>query len=164
MVNSLVNPVLGAGFDREDLQCLLLPQSVANSLDTIKKVMISRFAQLAAAGSPAAATALPAITVGDAAAAPNAMEALGLVNSTVVAGAVEQGKQGLPAQVQEQLMRLISALLKPVVTGWYSVRTARSAMGWIERFCGGNFNWHSCASGPFCAAQRYEGNIALPYF
>ena len=167
LVNSLVNPVLGAGFDREDITYVsaFTTQSVANSLDTIKKVMISRFAQLAAAGSPAAATALPAITVGDAAAAPNAMEALGLVNSTVVAGAVEQGKQGLPAQVQAAIDATDFSVLETCggLVGTVSGQLA-AQWGGLNDFAVAISTGILAQAGPFCAAQRYEGNISLPYF
>lgn len=167
LVNSLVNPVLGAGFDREDITYVsaFTTQSVANSLDTIKKVMISRFAQLAAEGSPAAATALPAITVGDAAAAPNAMEALGLVNSTVVAGAVEQGKQGLPAQVQAAIDATDFSVLETCggLVGTVSGQLA-AQWGGLNDFAVAISTGILAQAGPFCAAQRYEGNIALPYF
>ena len=61
IVNSLVNPVIGAGYEREDITYVsaFTTQSIANSLDTIKKVMVGEFAERAAAGDPTAGEALP---------------------------------------------------------------------------------------------------------
>ena len=102
LVNSLVNPLISAGYEREELTYVsaFTTQSIANSLDTIKKVMISEFAARAGAGDPTAGQALPAIVVGDADEDPNAAEALNLLTAEAVAGAVQAGKQGLPEQTQ----------------------------------------------------------------
>lgn len=170
LVNSLVNPVLGAGFAREEITYVsaFTTQSVANSLDTIKKVMISEFAARAAAGDPTAGQALPAIVVRDVAVKPNAMEALGLVTQEAVAGAVALGKQSLPPEAAG-LIPLIDA------TDFSALQTCAGLAGTVSGQLSaqwGILNDFAVAvstgilgqAGPFCAAQRFEGNIALPYF
>ena len=170
LVNSLVNPVIGAGYARDDITYVsaFTTQSVTNALDTIKKVMVSEFAARAAAGDPAAGTSLPAIVVGDVDAAPTAMEALGLVTEQAVAGAVALGKQSLPPEAAA-LIPLIDATdfsalqtcagLAGTVTGQLSAQ-----WGMLNDFAVAVSTGILAQAGPFCAAQRYEGTVSLPYF
>lgn len=170
IVNSLVNPVIGAGFDREDITYVsaFTTQSIANSLDTIKKVMVGEFAARAAAGDPTAGEALPVIVVGDADAAPNAMEALGLVTEQVVAGAVATGIESLPPEAAGLIPFIedtdFSALetcagLAGTVSGQLTAQ-----WGAVNDFAVAVSTGILAEVGPFCAAQRYEGSVSLPYF
>ena len=167
LVNSLVNPVLGAGFDREDITYVsaFTTQSIANSLDTIKKVMISRFAQLAAGGDPSARTALPAITVRDVAAAPNVLEAIApeIGLSSLVTTVIDQSKQGR-SDIAAIDATDFSAL--ETCAGLAGTASGQLAAQWgeLNDFAIGVSTAILTQVGPFCAAQRYEGNIALPYF
>ncbi|WP_334031830.1 VolA/Pla-1 family phospholipase [Alteromonas sp. P256] len=167
LVNSLVNPLISAGYEREELTYVsaFTTQSIANSLDTIKKVMISEFAARAGAGDPTAGQALPAIVVGDADEDPTAMEALNLVTSDVVAGAVNTGKQGLPAQTQAFIDATDFSALETCAGLAGTVSGQLSAQwGALNEFAVGVSTAILTEVGPFCAAQRYEGNINLPYF
>ncbi len=170
LVNSLVNPVIAAGYDREDITYVsaFTTQSIANSLDTIKKVMISEFATRAAAGDTSAGEALPVIVVQDASAAPNAMEAIGLVTSDVVAGAVELGKQGLPAEAAPLIPVIDATDFSALETCSGLVGTASGQLsaqwGAVNDFAVGISTSILEEVGPFCAAQRYEGSVSLPYF
>jgi len=170
LVNSLVNPLIGAGYAREEITYVsaFTTQSVANSLDTIKKVMVSEFAMRAAAGDQTAGQALPAIVVGDVDVAPTAMEALGLVSAEAVAGAIALGKQNLPPEAAP-LIPLIDA------TDFSALQTCAGLTGTVTGQLAGQWGLVNdfavavstgilAQAGPFCAAQRYEGNIALPYF
>jgi len=167
LVNSLVNPVLGAGFDREDITYVsaFTTQSIANSLDTIKKVMISRFAQLAAGGDPSAPTALPAITVSDVSAAPNVLEAIApeIGLSSLVTTVIDQSKQGR-SDIAAIDATDFSAL--ETCAGLAGTASGQLAAQWgeLNDFAIGVSTAILTQVGPFCAAQRYEGNIALPYF
>ncbi|MFD3389745.1 VolA/Pla-1 family phospholipase [Alteromonas macleodii] len=167
LVNSLVNPVLGAGFDREDITYVsaFTTQSIANSLDTIKKVMISRFAQLAAGGDLSAPTALPAITVSDVSAAPNVLEAIApeIGLSSLVTTVIDQSKQGR-SDIAAIDATDFSAL--ETCAGLAGTASGQLAAQWgeLNDFAIGVSTAILTQVGPFCAAQRYEGNIALPYF
>ena len=167
LVNSLVNPLISAGYDREELTYVsaFTTQSIANSLDTIKKVMISEFAARAGAGDPTAGQALPAIVVRDANEDPTAMEALDLVTTEVVAGAVNTGKEGLPAQTQAFIDATDFSALETCAGLAGTVSGQLSAQwGPLNEFAVGVSTAILTQVGPFCAAQRYEGNINLPYF
>ncbi|CAB9493962.1 VolA/Pla-1 family phospholipase [Alteromonas macleodii] len=167
LVNSLVNPLLNAGFEREDVTYVsaFTTQSIANSLDTIKKVMISRFAQLAAGGDPSAPTALPAITVRDVAAAPNVLEAIApeIGLSSLVTTVIDQSKQGR-SDIAAIDATDFSAL--ETCAGLAGTASGQLAAQWggLNDFAIGVSTAILRQVGPFCAAQRYEGNIALPYF
>jgi Pla-1/cef family extracellular lipase len=170
LVNSLVNPLISAGYSREELTYVsaFTTQSVPNSVDTIKKVMVSEFAMRAAAGDPTAGQALPAIVVRDVDVAPTAMEALGLVSADVVAGAVALGKQGLPPEAAP-LIPLIDATdfsALQTCAGLTGTVTGQLAGQWgaINDFAVAVSTGILTQAGPFCAAQRFEGNISLPYF
>ena len=167
LVNSLVNPLISAGYEREELTYVsaFTTQSIANSLDTIKKVMISEFAARAGAGDPTAGQALPAIVVGDADEDPTAMEALNLVTTEVVAGAVNTGKEGLPAQTQAFIDATDFSALE-TCAGLAGTASGQLSAQWgaLNEFAVGVSTAILTEVGPFCAAQRYEGNINLPYF
>ena len=170
LVNSLVNPVIGAGYNREDITYVsaFTTQSIANSLDTIKKVMVSEFAARASAGDPSAAEALPAIVVEDADSDPTAMEAIGLVTEQVVAGAVEQGIEALPPEASALIPYIEATDFSALESCSGLVGTASGQMsaqwGAVNDFAVAVSSGILAQVGPFCAAQRYEGNISLPYF
>ena len=170
LVNSLVNPLLGAGFEREDITYVsaFTTQSIANSLDTIKKVMVSEFAARAAAGDPTAGQALPAIVVGDVDSAPTAMEALNLVTAETVAGAVALGKQGLPPEAAPLIPAIDATDFSALQTcaGLVGTVSGQLAAQWgpVNDFAIAVSTGILAQAGPFCAATRYEGNISLPYF
>ena len=143
-------------------------QSVSNVLDTVKQLMIAEFAGRAAAGDPTAGQALPAIIARDVDAAPNALEALGLVSPQLVAGVVQQGIAGLPAE---------AAGLIPVINGsdFSSFTTCSGLLGGaaggfgspvpqVNDFAAGVASGILGQAGQFCAASRFEGNISLPYY
>ena len=167
LVNSLVNPLISAGYEREELTYVsaFTTQSIANSLDTIKKVMISEFAARAGAGDPTAGQALPAIVVGDADEDPNAAEALNLLTAEAVAGAVQAGKQGLPEQTQAFIDATDFSALESCA-GLAGTASGQLSAQWgaLNEFAVGVSTAILTQVGPFCAAQRYEGNINLPYF
>jgi len=167
LVNSLVNPLISAGYEREELTYVsaFTTQSIANSLDTIKKVMISEFAARAGAGDPTAGQALPAIVVGDADEDPNAAEALNLLTAEAVAGAVQAGKQGLPEQTQAFIDATDFSALESCA-GLAGTASGQLSAQWgaLNEFAVGVSTAILTEVGPFCAAQRYEGNINLPYF
>ncbi len=170
LVNTLIDPLLGAGYEREEITYVsaFTTQSTDVSLNTIKQVMISEFAARANAGDPNAGEALPVIVAGDAEGPQNAMEALNLVNDETLAGAVAQGIAGLPPE---------AAGLIPVIesTDFSALQTCGGLLGTVS----GNLSasWGAVNDfavavstgiltqvGPFCAAQRYEGTVSLPYF
>ncbi|MEW9796819.1 VolA/Pla-1 family phospholipase [Alteromonas sp. CYL-A6] len=170
LVNSFINPLVGAGLERDSISyaAAFTTQSTGIALDTIKKVMVAEFAQRAAAGDPSAGEALPLIIAGDATDDPNAMEKLNLVNSDVVAGAVQQGIANLPPE---------AAPLIPVIeaTDFRALETCDGLLGTVSGALAGVWgpvNDFAVAvstgilgqAGPFCAANRYEGSIDLPYF
>ena len=170
LVNSLVNPVMSVGFAREEITYVsaFTTQSTTTALESIKAVMVSEFAARAAAGDPTAAQALPLITVSDVDTAPTAMEALGLVSADTVAGAVQQGIAGLPAEAAA-LVPLIEATdfsMLQTCAGLAGTATGQLAGVWgaVNDFAVGISTAILQQAGPFCAAQRYEGNISLPYF
>lgn len=167
LVNSLVNPLINAGYEREELTYVsaFTTQSVGNSLDTIKKVMISEFAARAGAGDPTAGQALPAIVVGDVDEDPNAAEALNLLTAEAVAGAVQAGKQGLPEQTQAFIDATDFSALE-TCAGLAGTASGQLSAQWgaLNEFAVGVSSAILTQVGPFCAAKRYEGNINLPYF
>lgn len=170
LVNSLVNPVIGAGYERDEITYVsaFTTQSVGVSLNTIKKVMVSDFATLAAQQDPSAAAALPVITVGDVDSAPTAMEALELVTEDVVAGAVQQGIAMLPEGSEQTIAFIESTDFSSLESCSGLAATASGQMsaqwGALNEFAVGVSGAILAQAGPFCAAKRYEGNISLPYF
>ncbi|GEA11193.1 VolA/Pla-1 family phospholipase [Alteromonas sp. KUL49] len=170
LVNSLVNPVMSVGFAREEITYVsaFTTQSTSTALESIKALMVSEFAARAAAGDPTAATALPIITVSDVDVAPTAMEALGLVSADTVDGAVQLGIAGLPAEAAP-LVPLIEATdfsMLQTCAGLAGTATGQLAGVWgaVNDFAVGVSTAILQQAGPFCAAQRFEGNVSLPYF
>lgn len=170
LVNSLVNPVMSVGFAREEITYVsaFTTQSTSTALESIKALMVSEFAARAAAGDPTAATALPIITVSDVDVAPTAMEALGLVSADTVDGAVQLGIAGLPAEAAP-LVPLIEATdfsMLQTCAGLAGTATGQLASVWgaVNDFAVGVSTAILQQAGPFCAAQRFEGNVSLPYF
>ncbi|RDV26039.1 hypothetical protein DXV75_08125 [Alteromonas aestuariivivens] len=170
LVNSLINPLLGIGYEREELTYVaaFTTQSTDIALQSIKKTMVAEYAARAAAGDPTAGQALPAIVVSDVDSAPNAMEALGLVSDETLAGAIQQGVAGLPPE-GEVLIPLIEAQdFSALQTCDGLLGTASGAMsavwGPLNDFAVAVSTGILGQAGPFCAASRYQASISLPYY
>lgn len=174
LVNSLVAPITALGYEREDISYVsaFTTQSTDVSLQSIKKLMVAEYAARAAAGDPTAAQALPVVTVSDASGASNAMEALGLVSDTTLTGAVQLGIASLPDELSA-FAPTIQATLE--AGGFDSLKTCAGltatargdlAANWgaLNDFAVGVSTGILAQAGPFCAAQRFEGNITLPYY
>nr|WP_297349056.1 VolA/Pla-1 family phospholipase [uncultured Glaciecola sp.] len=143
-------------------------QSVTNVLDTVKQLMIAEFAGRAAAGDPTAGQALPAIVTRDVESASNSMEALGLVSTQLVAGAVQQGIAALPPEAEDLIAAINAADFASFTTcsgllvsagGGFGNETAE-----VNVFAAGVSVGILGQVGQFCAASRFEGNISLPYY
>ncbi|WP_218310719.1 VolA/Pla-1 family phospholipase [Alteromonas antoniana] len=170
IVNSYLGPLLNAGYDREEITYVsaFTTQSVGVALNTIKQVMVSEFAARAAAGDPNAGEALPVIVATDADGAQNVMETLGLVDDATLAGAIQQGIASLPPEA-EPLIPLIEATdFSALQTCGGLLGTASGAMasmwGDVNGFAVQVSTGILGQVGPFCAAQRYEATVSLPYF
>lgn len=170
LVNSLVAPVMGTGLSREDITYVsaFTTQSIPNVLSTVKQLMVAEFAARAAAGDPTAGTALPAIVVGDNAGAPNAMEALGLVTAETVAGAVQLGVAGLPAEAAPLIPVIEATDFSALQTcdGLFGTASGALAGVWgpVNDFAVGVSQGILAEAGPFCAATRFESSITLPHY
>lgn len=174
LVNSLVAPITALGYERDSISYIsaFTTQSTDVALQSIKKVMVAEYAARAAAGDPTAAQALPMVTVSDASGASNAMEALGLVSDTTLAGAVQLGIASLPDELSA-FAPTIQATLE--AGGFDALKTCDGltatvrgdlAANWgaLNDFAVGVSSGILAQAGPFCAASRYEGNISLPYY
>ncbi len=170
LVNSLINPLLGAGMQREDITYVsaFTTQSTTNVLSTVKQLMVAEFAARAAAGDPTAGTALPAIVVADNPGAPNAMEALGLVTAETVAGAVAQGVAGLPAEAAPLIPAIEATDFSALQTCDGLFGTASGALepvwGPVNDFAEGVAGGILAQVAPFCAASRFTSSITLPHY
>lgn len=170
IVNSHIVALQQVGVTRDELTYVaaFTTQSTFSTMATLKQVMIAEFAARAGAGDPTAGEALPRIVATDATGPQNVMETLGLVSADTVAGAVQLGISGLPPeaapliplieatdfsalQTCDGLFGTVGGLLEPV---WGSVNDF--AVGVATGILG--------QAGPFCAATRMEGTIALPYY
>ncbi|WP_018981682.1 VolA/Pla-1 family phospholipase [Salinimonas chungwhensis] len=171
LVNTYITPLEDAGFSREELTYVsaFTTQSVGQSLDTLKKVGIATYAQRLAGGDPAAGQSLPALQVGDAEGAPNAMEALQLLNDDVLSGAVMQGAESLNETQRAGIMAALDAgSFDSLQTCSGLLATASGqladAFGPLNDFAqplAGNLLEEV---GALCAAKHYAGNITLPYY
>ncbi|GGW88195.1 VolA/Pla-1 family phospholipase [Alteromonas halophila] len=170
LVNSLIAPVVDAGVSRDSISyaAAFTTQSTSIALDTIKKVMVSEYAARAGAGDPTAGQALPAIVARTPDAAPNAMEALGLVNQQAVDGAVEQGIAALPPQAEPLIPAIRATDFSALQTcdGLLGTASGQLAGVWgqLNDFAVGISEGILQQAGPLCAASRFEGEISLPYF
>lgn len=170
LVNSHIVALGQAGFSRDELTYVsaFTTQSTLAVPNTIKQLMIAEFAARAAAGDPTAGQALPAIVVGDATGPQNVMETLGLVTSQAVAGAVQLGISQLPPAAAP-LIPVIEATdfsLLQTCDGLFGTVTGQLAGLWgpVNDFAAGVATGILGQAGPFCAANRLEASISLPYY
>ncbi|MDT0581681.1 MULTISPECIES: VolA/Pla-1 family phospholipase [Alteromonadaceae] len=143
-------------------------QSVSNVLDTVKQLMVSEFAQRAAAGDPTAGQALPAIVARDVATQPNTMEFLGLVSQALVDGAVQVGISQLPPEAAPIIPAINASDFSSFTTCSGLLNGAGGGFGspvpQVNDFAAQVATGVLTQVGPFCAADRFEGNISLPYY
>ncbi len=159
LVNSFITPLESAGFSRDELTYVatFTTQSVDNALQSLKKLSVATYAARLAGGDPDAAESLPAISVDDPAAAPTAMEALNLVSDEVLSATILEVSAELDATDFSRLQScdgLINTVTGALADEWGELNTAAQAAA----------NGLLTQVGPFCAAQRYEGSISLPYY
>ena len=174
LVNSLVDPLIDMGYDREDISYVsaFTTQSTDIALQSLKKVMVAEFAARFAAGDPTAATALPVITVNDPEGATNAMEALDLVDDATLAGAVQLGINALPESAAAFIPTIEATLdaggFAPLQTcaGLLGTVSGQLSATWggLNDFAVGVSTGILAQAGPFCAASHYEGSVSLPYY
>ncbi|MCW8108532.1 hypothetical protein OPS25_08490 [Alteromonas ponticola] len=180
LVNSYIDPLLEEGFERENITYVsaFTTQSTDIALQSIKQKMVAEFAARSAAGDPTAGTALPAIVITDATGPTNSMETLNLVDDETLAGAVLLGISELPPE---------SASLEPFVTatdfsslqtcdGLFTAQAGAFVLATgsttgiptvdagLDTFAAELSAGILAEVGPFCAAQRYEGTVSLPYY
>ena len=170
LVNSFITPLESAGFERDSLTYVsaFTTQSVGESLRALKKVSVATFAARSAAGDPAAGESLPALVVGDADSAMNAMEALDLVSDEVlsasVLGATAELDAGTAASIEAALNAGNFDALQTCAGLLGTVQTDGAAFGPLATFATPLAQGILAQVGPFCAAKRYEGTITLPYY
>lgn len=170
IINLHLGSLASAGIETDNVTYVsaFTTQSISNVLDTVKQLMIAEFAGRAAAGDPTAGEALPAIVTRDVAAAPNVMEALGLVSEDLVAGAVQQGIAGLPPEGEPLIPAINAADFSSFTTCSGLLVSAGGGFGnpipQVNEFAAGVAGGILGQVGQFCAASRFEGNISLPYY
>lgn len=170
VVNSYINPFLSAGFSRDEISYVsaFTTQSTATVLGAAKQVLVAEFAARFAAGDPGAAQSLPVIVAQDAQGPQNAMEALNLVSDEAVAGAVQLGIASLPAEAAALVPLLQSTDFSALKTCDGLLGTAAGSLagvwGAANDFAVGVANGILQQAGPFCAAQRFEASVSLPYY
>ena len=170
LVNSHILALSAVGFSRDEITYVsaFTTQSTLTVPNTLKQLMIAEFAARAGAGDPTAGEALPAILVSDAVGPQNAMETLGLVNGEAVSGAVAFGISQLPPEAAPLIPLIEStdfALLESC-DGLFGTVTGQLAGIWgpVNDFAAGVATGILAQAGPFCAANRLEGSISLPYY
>ncbi len=170
LINLHLDSLSNAGVQTDNVTYVsaFTTQSVSNVLDTVKQLMIAEFAGRTAAGDPTAGQALPAIVTRDVESGTNTMEALGLVSSQLVAGAVQQGIAGLPAEAAQLIPAINAADFSSFTTCAGLLVSAGGGFGndipQVNEFAAGVATGILGEVGQFCAASRYEGNISLPYY
>ncbi|MBE1288192.1 MAG: hypothetical protein GJ671_10865 [Alteromonadaceae bacterium] len=171
LVNSFVNPLLGAGMERDEITYVstFMTQSTMTVPNTIKQLMIGEFAQRAAMGDPTAGQALPAIVATDVTAAPTAMEALGLVSAEAVTGAVQFGIANLPAEAAALVPAIEAADFSGMTTcaGLLGAASGNfgNAIPQVNEFAANvAVGILGQGAGPFCAAKRAQATISLPHY
>lgn len=167
LVNSYINPLLAAGFEREEITYVsaFTTQSTFNVMSTVKQMLVADLVTILTTGSGNPATALPVIQVQDAAGPDNAMEALGLINDATLAGALEMAKSGLPADTQAAIDATDFSLLQ-TCDGIFGTLSGNLTGYWggMYQVAAGLSQSFAAQAGPFCAAQRYTGSVSLPYY
>jgi Pla-1/cef family extracellular lipase len=170
LINSLIDPLLSIGFEREDISYVsaFTTQSTTTALETIKQLYVAEFAARSAAGDPAAGLALPRIVATDAAGPQNAMEALGLVNSDTVSGAVQLGISQLPPEAAALIPAIEATDFSVLQTCDGLLGTASGALesvfGPVNEFAQGVAAGVLGQVGAFCAAKIATATISLPYY
>ncbi|MBT0586448.1 VolA/Pla-1 family phospholipase [Alteromonas oceanisediminis] len=170
LVNSHIDALSTVGFNREELTYVsaFTTQSTISTLETLKQVMIAEFAARAGAGDPNAGQSLPAIVVEDASGPQNVMETLGLVNAQTVAGAVQLGISQLPPEAAPLVPLIESTDFSALQTcnGLFGTVTGQLQPVWgqVNDFAVGVATGILGQAGPFCAANRLEASISLPYY
>lgn len=102
LVNSYITPLLDAGYARDEITYVsaFTTQSTVDVMGTVKQLLVADLVTAMTSGATDLSSALPVITIQDAAGPDNAMEALNLLDDATLAGAVELAKTGQSAQVQ----------------------------------------------------------------
>ncbi|MDC8830964.1 VolA/Pla-1 family phospholipase [Alteromonas gilva] len=167
IVNSYIDPLLDAGYSREEVTYVsaFTTQSTTDVSGTVKQLLIADLVAALQSGSSDLASALPVIRVEDANGPDNAMEALGLINDATLDGALTQAKAGLPAPVQAAIDATDFSLLK-TCDGVFGTLSGNLSTYWgaLNDVAVGVSQAFAAQAGPFCAAQRYTGSISLPYY
>ncbi|MBO1255524.1 hypothetical protein J3L16_07495 [Alteromonas sp. 5E99-2] len=170
IVNSLIDPLLGIGFERENISYVsaFTTQSIDDVLNTVKQLYVAEFAARFAAGDPTAGEALPVIVATDAVGPQNAMETLGLVQQETVDGAVQLGISQLPAEAVGLIPVIESTDFSSLTTCDGLFGTVSGAFepvfGFVNDFAVGVATGILEQVGPFCAAQRFDATVSLPYY
>jgi Pla-1/cef family extracellular lipase len=170
LINLHLDSLSNAGVQTDNVTYVsaFTTQSISTVLDTVKQLMIAEFAGRAAAGDPTAGEALPAIVTRDVESGTNTMEALGLVSSQLVAGAVQQGIAALPVEAEQLIPAINAADFSSFTTCSGLLVSAGGGFGndipQVNEFAAGVATGILGEVGQFCAASRYEGNISLPYY
>ncbi|QJR82546.1 hypothetical protein CA267_018190 [Alteromonas pelagimontana] len=168
LVNSFITPLEEVGLNREDITYVsaFTTQSTDIALQSLKKVMVAEYAARAGAGDPSAGEALPVIVVTDPAAAPNAMEALNLASAEALKDAVETGIADLSAEAAAFIQTIDFSLLQ-TCEGLLGTTSGALESTWgpeVNEFAVALSEGILQQAGAFCAAQRYEGTVSLPYY
>lgn len=174
LVNSLVDPVIDAGYARDDISYVsaFTTQSTDIALSTIKSVMVAEYATRAAAGDASAAEALPVVSISDPQEDPSALEKLDIIDDDTLSDAVTLGIDSLPDELSAYIPTIEATL---AAGGFDSLQTCD---GLVATYSGtlseswGALNDFAMAiaseilseAGAFCVASRYDGNITLPYY
>ncbi len=167
IVNSYIDPLLGAGYARDEITYVsaFTTQSTTDVLSTVKQLLVAPVVAALQTDPSTVGQALPAIVVQDASGADNAMEALELVNDTTLAGAVELAKAGQSAQVQAAIDATDFSLLQ-TCDGLLGTASGQLSAYWgpMNTVAVGLSSNILPEVGAFCAAERYSGTINLPYY
>ncbi|GGF56593.1 VolA/Pla-1 family phospholipase [Alteromonas lipolytica] len=167
LVNSYITPLLGAGFEREEITYVaaFTTQSTFDVMSTLKQLMVADLVTILTTGAGNPASALPVIQVQDATGPDNAMEALNLINDETLAGALSLAKAGQSAQIQAAIDATDFSLLQ-TCDGIFGTLTGQLSAYWgpMETVATGLSQSFAAEAGPFCAAQRYTGSVSLPYY
>ncbi|MBU2976956.1 VolA/Pla-1 family phospholipase [Alteromonas sp. C1M14] len=174
LVNTLVDPIIDAGYAREDISYVsaFTTQSTDIALKTIKSVMVAEYAARAAAGDPSAAESLPVVSIFDSTEDPTALEKLSLIDDDTLTGAVSLGIDSLP----DALSGYIPTIEATLAGGGFD--SLKSCSGLVATYSGalaeswGALNDFAVAisseilaeTGALCVAARYDGGITLPYY
>ncbi|GBL05375.1 VolA/Pla-1 family phospholipase [Glaciecola sp. KUL10] len=170
LINTHIDALSAVGLNRDQITYVsaFTTQSTTTVLETVKQLMIAGFAQKAAVGDPTAGLELPAIVARDAAEKPNAMELLGLVSEQTVQGAVQFGISTLPPEAAPLVPAIQASDFSGFTTCSGLFTAAAGGFGspipQVNEFAAGVATGIIQQAGAFCAANRLEGSITLPYY